>query len=1119
MQICPSCGEENPDKFRVCGFCGTALAAVEPQPAEPQTTVCPSCGEANPAKFRLCGFCGSPLAAAPAPSEERKVITAIFVDLVGSTARSENLDPEDVRSLVAPYHARVRGELEGHGGTFEKFSGDAILALFGTPKAHEDDPERAIRAALAVRQGIAELNEEDEWLDLHIRTGIHTGEALVMLGARPGEGEWSAAGDVLNTAARIQSAAPTDGILVSRTTYLATRDSFSFNAAEPIQAKGKAEPVEVWEVVGVEDQADARPKSEMPLVGRDAELAELLTFAESVTQDRFAGLAAILGMPGIGKSRLLHELVQRLEDRFDVHWGKCLSYGEGITYWPVVQIFKSAAEILQSDDHERSAQKLDAFLETLPTEDLDQLRTIAAALSNLIGIPTTPRGTYVTSEISQAELHWGIRRALQLLASKKPTAIVVEDLHWAEPTLLELISYVLADGDEAPLALICTARPELHDEAPGFLGTEGRRRTIDLQTLGSEAATALLTDLTGDAAFAETPFAETLIANAGGNPLFLEETVQMLRDEGLLELERWQGDEMRDVPIPTSVQGLISSRLDRLETKEKQLAHHASVIGAVFWAGAVSHLGSTEGTPSEDPSPGLAELERRDFVAHLRESTVADDEEYSFKHILMRDVAYGQVPKGRRAQLHLGFSEWVKKLPSSADEFVEIIAWHLEQACLLAREVTRSPIEPPIREAATMLAESGGRAERRESLREAHRYYTRALDLLDDEHGELRTELRVRRADMAMMLGLLVEASEELLEVADAASARNRPTVQAEALLLLGDIDIRQGRPNDAHRRLLEAEELAGSTDDSRLRTRVAFVMNTFVGDYLGELDQPIESLRAAIATAEGIDDHALVAEGHLRIAALLMSHDLAAAEPELQRCLELADDLGSHRIEAEAASWLGIVAYYRGRPEEAERLCLQARTWFERTGDSYFQVQNIICGLGIFALENGRAEEGETWLREALPVALQIGGWVVLKTYWHLVESLVAQDRLDDAHEIVAFAARGVPEQDPHSRAWFSMAEAWVATAAEESAAAAAAFAEALRLFEELDYALDSAEARFALARSLRTFGEVVGARTELERARTTFVSIGADVRRDRVDAELAELVEGPAPAGPSTA
>jgi len=1115
MQICPGCGEENPDKFRVCGFCGTALAAAEPQPAAPETIVCPSCGEANPAKFRLCGFCGSPLAAAPAPSEERKVITAIFVDLVGSTARSENLDPEDVKSLVAPYHARVRGELEAHGGTFEKFSGDAILALFGTPKAHEDDPERAIRAALAVRQGIAELNEEDEWLDLHIRTGIHTGEALVMLGARPGEGEWSAAGDVLNTAARIQSAAPTDGILVSRTTYLATMDSFAFSAAEPIQAKGKAEPVEVWEVVAAQEGDVSERRGETELVGREAELDELTAFTDELLAENSAGLATIVGSPGVGKSRLLLEFVRRVEEQFTVHRGKCLSYGEGITYWPIVEIFKSAAGILQSDDREASAKKLDTFLETLPTDDLDELRTIASALSNLIGIPTTPRGTYVTSEISQTELHWGLRRVLQLLASQRPTAVVVEDLHWAEPTLLELLSYLLAEEGGVSLAIIATSRPELEDQAPGFLGREGKRRTVDLHTLGPEQAAALLGGLTGDPAFAETRFAETLITNAGGNPLFLEETVRMLREEGLLELERWQSDDMQDVPIPTSVQGLISSRLDRLEPKEKQLAHHASVIGSIFWAGAVARLGVAEGAAPEDPGPGLSELERRDFVAHLKVSTVQDDEEYSFNHILMRDVAYGQVPKGLRAQLHLGFTEWVKDLPGKADEFVEIVAWHLEQACLLAREVTRSPIDPPVREAAVMLEEAGGRAERRESLREAHRYYTRALDLLDDGYADLRVTLRVQRADMAMQLGELKEATDELLEVVEQASELGRAEAEAEALLLLGDIDQRQGRPNDAHSRLLKAEELAASTDDARLRTRVAFVMNTFVVDYLGDLDGPIEKLRTAIAAAEKLGDPALAAEGHLRIAAPLMNHDFAAAEVELQRCLELADDLGSHRIEAEGASWLGVVAYYRNRPEEAERLCLQARTWFERTGDSYFQVQNLILGLGIFALEDGRAEEGEKWLREALPVALQIGGWALVKTYWHLVQALVAQDRLDDARDIAAFAARGVPEEDPHSSAWLSLAEGWVATAAGEPGAAAAAFAESVRLFEQLDYPLDLADARFAFARSLITFGEVVGGRTELERARSTYARIGADVRRDAVDAELAELVEGPAPAG----
>src|SRR4051812_23020741 len=383
--------------------------------------VCVQCGQDNPDVAKFCLECGSPLAVveSTAPAEERKLITAVFCDLVGSTARSENLDVEDVKALVSPYHARVRAELERHGGTFEKFSGDAILALFGAPRAHEDDPERAVRAGLAVRRALAELNAEDEWLDLHFRIGINTGEALVMLDARASEGEWSAAGDVMNTAARIESAAPVDGILVGEVTYRATRSLFEFREGEPIAAKGKSEPVPVWEVLSARDGSVA-PKSATPLVGREEELGTLLGFCERMGDESRPAFAAVIGPPGIGKSRLLAEALERLRADRDVHIGRCLSYGEGITYWAIEEIIKDAAGILHDDDEATGGRKLGALLGSLPTENRDDLRTIAAALANLIGVPTTPEGADSPGGVTQAGPPRGGRRPFGLPAGRRP---------------------------------------------------------------------------------------------------------------------------------------------------------------------------------------------------------------------------------------------------------------------------------------------------------------------------------------------------------------------------------------------------------------------------------------------------------------------------------------------------------------------------------------------------------------------------------------------------------------------------------------------------------------------------------------------------------------------------
>jgi predicted ATPase/class 3 adenylate cyclase len=1058
--------------------------------------ICTECHEENPDRARFCLACGAPIVEATPPAliEERKLVTAVFVDLVGFTSRAEGLDPEDVHALQAPYHARLRDELERHGGTVEKYIGDAVFALFGAPSTHEDDPERAVLAGLAIKKAIADLNAANPRFDLHIRIGINTGEALVGVTARAAQGEGMASGDVVNTANRLESAASRDGILVGEETYRATAGVIEYRRAEPVRAKGKADPVPAWEVVGLKDAAGRR-RFEVPLVGRREELDELQGLWSTVLRDREPAVATVTAPPGVGKSRLLTELTDRLDAEAAVLRGRCLAYGEGITYWPVVLIVREAAEIALSDEPDTVATKLASLLERLPTKDPHELRTIAASLAHLIGAPATPRGTYSVEAITQHELHWGFRRLFELLAVERPLVLVFEDLHWAEPTLLELLAFVVESGEGAIL-LLASGRPELAETGAAIAVPGPRRCVLDLEPLDSRESQQLLAGLLGS-----TPSpagTRAILANSAGNPLFLEEMVGMLQDEGLLGPEEIPAD-LGTLPVPTSLRSLIGSRLDRLPPEEKRVAAHASVIGTLFWTGAVAYLSGLDG----ELDASLDSLARRDVVQPAKSSSIAGEREWSFKHVLVRDVAYSGLPKLERARLHARCAEWNMTLPGE-EVRIELVAYHLEQACLVAREIDYGDVEPPVAKAVEALSRAAEKAERREGIREAERYYARALALVEKgSHREL--ELSLRHAQALATLGELERASAQLVEVEREAAEAGLEDVRCGALLALVSIDRKLGRGGDSRRHLDAADRFACASRDVRLRIRAAFERAQAGAWFDGIGEAELANLREGLAMAEEIDDRALRIEAHQHLGTLLFNLGrLTEAQEQLEHACSLAAKLGSRRDEARALYLLGFTRYHLGRLDEAEQLALQARDWLERSGDTNFQLQNGRA-LAKYALARGDAEVAEQRLREGLPLARERGGWLLVEFLRLLAEALVREERLDEARAFAAEARASLPEEDPYASAATLLTEIITDGGAAPVATRERA-AEAYRLLQEQHLLLDLEEARLDVARALLRFGDPGGARGELARAREGLDRIDAGGLLAQINRELDE-------------
>jgi class 3 adenylate cyclase len=603
--------------------------------------VCPQCGEENPERAKFCLECGAALAEHPSAAlEERKVVSVLFCDLVGFTAASEAADPEDVRARIRPYHARLRQEIERYGGTVEKFIGDAVMAVFGAPVAHEDDAERAVRAGLRILEAIAALNEADPTLSLQVRIGINMGEAVVALGARPEEGEGIVTGDVVNTASRLQGAAPVNGIAVSEQTYGATERVFEYEALEPVRVKGKAEPLALFRPLRARARfgSDVTRAHSTPLVGRELEKPLLIGTFERSAQQRSCQLVTIVGEPGVGKSRLCAELFAYIDERPGItRWrqGRSLAYGEGIAFWALGEIVKAECGILESDSPQEAEAKLE---QALPGGDPD-LAWLKARLAPLVGAGGEPA--------SQEESFAAWRRCLESWAEARETVLVFEDLHWADAALLSFLEHLAEWTEGVPLLVLCTARPELYEQHPTFGANARNAQRINLSAL-SDAETARLLAALLERAVLPVETQQALLERAGGNPLYAEEFVRLLADRGELA---------GAAEVPESVQALIAARLDTLSPERKSLLQDAAVLGKVFWAGALAEMGDRE---LREVELALHELTRKELVRPARTSSMEGEAEYGFWHLLVRDVCYAQIPRAGRAARHRAAAAWIE---------------------------------------------------------------------------------------------------------------------------------------------------------------------------------------------------------------------------------------------------------------------------------------------------------------------------------------------------------------------------------------------------------------------------------------------------------------------------
>jgi len=1063
--------------------------------------ICPSCGEENPERFRLCGFCGAALAAPAPPQEVRKTVTVVFCDLKGSTALGERLDSEAVREVLDVYFGAMRGVLERHGGLVEKYIGDAIMAVFGLPRLHEDDALRAVRAAHEMRSALTEVNErlDSRWgVRLENRTGVNTGEVVA---GDPSTGQRLVTGDTVNVAARLEQAAPPLEVLIGETTYRLVRDAVEVEAVEPLELKGKSERVAAYRLCGVGREEGVARRADTPLVGRAEELAVLSGALGRAASGRAPELVTVLAPAGTGKSRLLHEFLGGADDGARVLRGRCLSYGEGITFWPLAEITRDAAGIAEDEPSDQARSKLTALLGAEASDVADRLAPV-------IGLSEATHPVH--------ETFWAARRLLEGVARRGPVVAVFEDIHWAEPTFLELLTHVAENGEDAPLLLLCTSRPELLELHPGWGEERARATTIRLNPLSPAESAEVVGNLLGDVTLAVEP-RRRIIEAAQGNPLFVEQMVSMMIDDGLIRRvgDGWVATTAMDaLAVPPSISALLSARLDRLAPTERAVLERGAVIGQVFSQEAVESLCPPALRPEVGPS--LESLARRELVTHS-DSTLAGQEALSFHHVLIRDAAYQGLLKRTRAELHERFAAWLEARPGDHEE---MRGYHLEQTVLSLAQL--GPLDAHAvalgERAAGYLAAAGGRARARGDMPAAASLLRRACALAPDVPEAPRWLLHAGEALGEM--GAFATADEVLSGAADQAG-RSGDAALAATATVVAQMWRYLANPEDARAEEVAAAARQAIAELERLDAHEglarAWKLMMYIHFLEGRFSPAQECVTRAVHHAELAHDRVF----EVRLLSAMASCLVYSATPvteALSRCAELLErGAGDRRTEAMTLSAMSHLEAMRGDAEAAREHYQRSRAMLTDLG---FALSAAITSLhsGPAEMLAGDLERAEVELRGDYETLRAMGDTGYAPTVAALLaEVLHAEGRDQEADELADACREKASPHDVGAQYQWRSIRAKLLAAEGRHAEAEELAREGVRLIGTTDQPDEQGQAMVGLAEVLEAAGSSASAETALREAVALFETKGNSVAASRSRRALERLGAAPVQAAPT--